>query len=390
MPDKTVEEHFSPEEVTPKELKDITAGFLKLEWVQSMGLYVRVVKGLGLPPEPVDQTGMITNNQLGDRILSVPELMTRARGHAEQWEPLLQQMGAVAGGIQLYAETSVTTIQVLIEEQDTYASKTEKQKQLFKRDFIKAIGHLKAIAVEHKAKALAARDAVIAYSKDIERDHDMSRDIQGKYQKWLDAEQKQVEAWEKAQQVPHDQTGEAIMKRFENMVTDYHTKWAGLASGAGAATLGMVILPPFGTIAAFFAMTGLAVAAEEMRKLMVQFKAFLDQVQRFHAVKLFFNTLDGDFDKMRKVCAGAIQALGQVAGHWESIVLRLENVGGKANAIDPLTPSAPEEWAEPISRIARSGAEKAYAALIDDCKHFTQYMYVRDVMEVKIIATGAK
>jgi len=59
------------------------------------------------------------------------------------------------------------------------------------------------------------------------------------------------------------------------------------------------------------------------------------------------------------------------------------------NAIDPLKPSAPEEWEEPISRLARRGAEKAYAALIEQCKHFTMYMYVRDIKDVKILATGA-
>lgn len=390
MTDKTVEEHFSPDGVAPKELKEIAADFLKIDWVQNMGMYVRIIKGLGLPPEPESQEGMKTHNNQGERIMTVPELMNRAKGNADRWEPLLKKMGNIAGGIQLYAETSVTTIEILIEDQENYAEMTEKKKQSFKRDFVKAIGQLKTIAAEHKEKALSMRDEVIIYSKAIEADHDMSKDIQNKYQKWLETQQKQVEAWEKAHEVPHDQTGDAIMKKFETMVADYHTKWAGLASGAGAATLGMVILPPFGTIASFFAMTGLAVAAEEMRKLMVQFKAFLDQVQRYHAVKLFFNTLDKEFDLMQKACATAVQALGKVAGQWESIVQKLENVSGKASVIDPLKPTSLEEWEEPISRIARRGADKAYAALIEDCKHFTKYMYVRDITEVKIMATGAK
>jgi len=352
-------------------------------------MYVRIVKGLGLPPEPQNQEGMKTTNSLGVRIMSVPELMDRARANADRWEPLLKKMGQIAGGIQLYAETSVTTIEFLIEEQENYAAMTDKKKQLFKRDFSKSLEQLKKLALQHKERAETMRDEVIVYSTSIEKDHDMSRDIQDKYAKWLEGEQKQVEAWEKAHDVPHDQTGAAIMKKFEDMVADYHTKWAGLSSGAGAATLGMVILPPFGTIASFFAMTSLAVAAEEMRKLMAQFKGFLDQVQRFHAVKLFFNTLDQQFDLMRQACAAAVKALGKVAGLWGTIAQKLENVGGKVNVIDPLKPTALEEWEEPISRIARKGAEKAYAALIEECRHFTMYMYVRDITEVKVMATGA-
>jgi hypothetical protein len=395
MPDPTVDNRFNPKDLSAAELQTITADFLKLDWVQNMGMYVRIIKSLGLPPEPENQQDMKKENSLGQRIFSVPELMDRARGNADRWEPLLKKMGEVAGGIQLYAETSVITIEVLIEDQENYGTKTDKKKQQFKKDFLKAVDQLKKIAILHKEKAVSMQDEVLKYSKAIESDHDMSKDIQSKYAKWLEAEEKQLEAWEKSHNVPRDQTGSAMIKKFEDMVADYKTKWAGLSSGAGAAaaataTIGIVVFPPFGTIASFFAMTSLAVAAEEMRKLMVQFQGFLDQVQRFHAVKLFFNTLDKDFTSLREQCAIAIQALGKVAGQWETIAQKLENIGGKANVIDPLVPTAPEEWEESISRIARRGADKTYKDLIEECKNFTRYMYVRNIIEVKFNATGSK
>jgi len=255
MAEKTVEERFSPNGIAPNELKEITADFLKLDWVQNMGMYVRTIKTLGLPPEPPNQEGMKTANAVGERILSVPELMERARGNADKWEPMLGKMGNIAGGIQIYAETSVTAIEFLLEEHGKYSTLTNQNKELFKRDFLKGLDQLKKLAAQHKITAATMQNEVIAYSHSIEKDHDMSKDIQDKYAKWLEDEKKQVEAWEKSHNVPHDQTGEALMKKFEEMVAEYHTKWAGLASGAGAATMGMVILPPFGTIASFFAMS---------------------------------------------------------------------------------------------------------------------------------------
>lgn len=194
-----------------KTLKEKTDGFLDLKWVNQMYTYVRVMQNLNPQEPPEDKkdmtlvkADMVKKNRQGEPILTIPQLMARARKNGARWEPLLTKMVEIAGQVENYARTSKLTINDLAKNSNVELTKKNIQQltteafALVKERFNKRIKNLHTKALEFKNKAEALRQEVLSYQGDIILDRDESEDIKNKYQAWLDKEDVEVQAYEKA------------------------------------------------------------------------------------------------------------------------------------------------------------------------------------------------
>jgi hypothetical protein len=380
--------------LAPETIEAKTRKFLNLKWVHQMYTYVRTMQGLNAPPSiPPDQPGMKTANRHGAPLLTIGALMERAKSNAGRWEPLLIKMAGVAGRVKNYATTSLDIIEHLTEKTKTqlnsakYDKLSAKQKTDLKAELTSIINDLKREAETFKKEAENLRNEVLAYEKDIIKDNDESHDIQEKYKNWMKEEDKILAAWEKNAGVKPGETDKLIMS-LEKDVATFTEKWAGLTGGAvGSAgagiTVGALVLPPLGTIAMLIGMSVMASFAAEFKKKMEEFKKRLQRVQKYNMVKIYFKTMDGTLTRMKDACEIAVEALGEVAGIWQGIANELQSLSGESNKIDALAGFG-TQWEIPISTLKRKGADRVYEELRTRCDVFVQYLFVKDIKEVKI------
>jgi len=374
------------EAATVTAIKEQTKAFLNLGWVGAMYSYAHTIGVLTPPPTPADQPGMIAVNRHGVPVLSVPDLMKRAKRNAARWEPLLGEMLDVARPIKEYATLSMVTVEELSRQSKeklapaAWAKLSPDARQAVRDEFQEVVDGLKEAAERNHQHAISMRDKALGYRVDILADHDESADVQGKYKDWLAGEEVTMEAWEEAHKLQKGDVDQLITKLQED-VRSFNKKWAGMTSGAVGSSFGMVVLPPFGTLVFLIAMSVMAAQAAEFKRQMDDFQSRVERVQRYNEVKVFFKTMDSMFQLMLEVMDGAADALGKIAGMWTNIAADLKSVTGPTIGLDGL-PGA-QAWESPIKLLKKLGVVAAYENLIKDCTAFVNSAYVSEIKTIK-------
>ncbi len=186
--------------ISAEAIRKKAEAFLNLAWTKAMYGYTSTVKGINPPPPPPDQPGMLTENRPGKKMPTVPALMERARQNADRWEPLLGKMLEVAGPIKDHARAAIITVEQLGKDSKqlapaVWAKLSAEEQQALKSTFDELVSDLKEAAEANRAQALAMRDEILAYRRDIVEDHDSSADVQKKYKGWIEEQEKYIHAW---------------------------------------------------------------------------------------------------------------------------------------------------------------------------------------------------
>lgn len=307
-------------------LQQASTPFLDVRWIATMWGYANTVGGMNMPAPPADLPGMPGERRSGKPIPSVAELMKRLHANAAAWEPLLKEMNSVATGIKRYAQASLLTLKgydKLSNETGSLSAKQKKKLALLQS----AVKSLQGTAQKNQAEAVRMLNKVLDYRRDLAEDREVIKDVAFKYQDWMTKQDEDIHIWEDQHGLKKGETAELIKKLRED-VEAFNKKYQGLAGGAGAATAGMVVLPPFGTIAALIAITALAAEAEKARRQMEEFRGRLDRVQKFNEVKLFFEIAEEKFSSMDAELGKAHDILAGIAGHWALIAEDLATLSG--------------------------------------------------------------
>jgi hypothetical protein len=353
--------------------------FLDLGWVAAMHAYTKAIGSITMPPAPPDQEGMVKEIRPGHPIPSVPDMMARAVKNAARWKPLLTEMTKVATEMRSYAKAGAITVeQIATKSEDVlapekWAKLSLDQRMKEKASLDRMIAGLQQLAKHHAASAEQKRDTVLAYQSDIEEDKATLDDIRVKYKDWLDAEDKVIEAWEKANNVEIGQT-QKLIDLLGQEVSDFHTRYAGLAGGAGGSVVLNVVLPPLGFIFFLIAMGALTGEALKAKQRMEALQRDLERVQRLNAVRVFFDVADKHFVSMIEAIGKADRALGRIAGQWSTIAGDLEALrGSEMMGVGGLSGN---NWDAPVDLLLKLGALESYSTLAKDCEFFPQNAFI--------------
>lgn len=330
-----------------------TGTSLSLQSNWNMLKYVAAMKALVVPtsipaldtPPPID----------------IPTLYQNCINHANAWEPVHNQMVTTAGTLHDYAIAAIAYVNQMVSESDVklnptaFAALTAAQKTALQQEFTGMVQGLKDQASANEVLAKTVKEAIHDFGVLIANDGTDAASVEAAYQSWITAEDKTIEAYEKAEGVQSSAALiSAIGDKISTLQSEINTETLKIGFESAGVAVGAVLVfvfPPLG-------IAGVVASAVELAKDVALKKAYqadvttyqneLNEVTRYNNIKVFFSATKAGLDAIQAEVTAAEQMLGLIEGNWALLATDLDTIANGFSGVNQLTPFS--GWNTPIQQ----------------------------------------